>query len=71
MKLHTVILKFSDKLYLTNREWKESYGGHKNTEDTRAQRAAFKRLPFTHCALTFLPFKEPVCTQDGVIYDKK
>lgn len=60
----------SDKLYLTNKEWKE-IGGHKDTNDTRVQRAAFKRLPFSHCALTFVPFKDPVCTLTGEIFDKK
>jgi peptidyl-prolyl cis-trans isomerase-like protein 2 len=73
-----------DKLYLTTREWKE-IGGHKgkfimlysfyfhflDNEDTKIQRATFKRLPFTHCALTFLPFTEPVCTPQGEIFDKK
>lgn len=40
-------------------------------EDTKLQRADFKRLPFNHCALTFLPFKEPVCTPAGEIFDKQ
>jgi len=61
----------SDKLYVTSREWKESFGGHKDNKDTRVQRAEFKRLPFTHCALTFLPFKKPVCTPEGTIFDKE
>lgn len=36
---------------------------------TRLQRAVFKRLPFTHCALSLLPFEDPVCTPDGIIFD--
>uniref|UniRef100_A0A914MX26 RING-type E3 ubiquitin transferase n=1 Tax=Meloidogyne incognita TaxID=6306 RepID=A0A914MX26_MELIC len=59
----------SDKLYLTTKEWKDIYGGHKDDTATKIQRAQFKRLPFTHCALSFLPFEDPVCTPDGIIYD--
>lgn len=58
-----------DKLYLTTTEWKETYGGHKDDTGTRLQRAVFKRLPFTHCALSLLPFEDPVCTPDGIIFD--
>uniref|UniRef100_A0A914UY15 RING-type E3 ubiquitin-protein ligase PPIL2 n=2 Tax=Plectus sambesii TaxID=2011161 RepID=A0A914UY15_9BILA len=58
-----------DKLYLTTTEWKNIYGGHKDTTETRLTRAKFKRLPFTHCALSMLPFEDPVCTQEGVIFD--
>lgn len=58
-----------DKLYLTTKEWKETYGGHKDDTATRIQRAEFKRLPFTHCALSFLPFEDPVCTPEGIIFD--
>ncbi|KAI6196889.1 hypothetical protein M3Y94_01161400 [Aphelenchoides besseyi] len=59
-----------DKLYLTTKEWKDSFGGHKDTTETRVQKAVFKRLPFTHCALSFLPFREPVCSPEGIIFDK-
>jgi peptidyl-prolyl cis-trans isomerase-like protein 2 len=73
-----------DKLYLTASEWKE-IKGYKSEflayflfiidflgdEYARVQRETFQRLPFTHCALTFVPFKEPVCTPQGVIFDKK
>uniref|UniRef100_A0A183BNJ2 RING-type E3 ubiquitin transferase n=1 Tax=Globodera pallida TaxID=36090 RepID=A0A183BNJ2_GLOPA len=58
-----------DKLYLTTKEWKEAYGGHKDDTASRIQRAQFKRLPFSHCALSFLPFEDPVCTPEGVIFD--
>lgn len=58
-----------DKLYLTTTEWKETYGGHKDDSSTRMQRAIFKRLPFTHCALSLLPFEDPVCSADGIIFD--
>lgn len=58
-----------DKLYLTTKEWKEAYGGHKDDTATQIQRAQFKRLPFTHCSLSFLPFEDPVCSPDGIIFD--
>ncbi|KAH7694918.1 peptidyl-prolyl cis-trans isomerase, partial [Aphelenchoides avenae] len=60
---------FATSRYLTTKEWKESYGGHKDDSSTRIQRAVFKRLPFTHCALSFLPFEDPVCTPEGTIFD--
>uniref|UniRef100_A0A7E4VCR6 RING-type E3 ubiquitin transferase n=1 Tax=Panagrellus redivivus TaxID=6233 RepID=A0A7E4VCR6_PANRE len=59
----------SDKLYLTTKEWKDLYGGHKDDKNTQIQRAEFKRLPFSHCALSFVPFKDPVCSPEGVIFD--
>ncbi|VDN03774.1 unnamed protein product, partial [Thelazia callipaeda] len=55
--------------YLTTTEWKETYGGHKDDINKRIQRAIFKRLPFTHCALSLLPFEDPVCSSDGIIFD--
>lgn len=31
--------------------------------------ASFRRLPFNFCAASLQPFKNPVCTPDGTIYD--
>jgi peptidyl-prolyl cis-trans isomerase-like protein 2 len=31
----------------------------------------FKRLPFTHCALSLQPFEHPACTPTGTIFDIK
>ncbi|MCP9261201.1 Peptidyl-prolyl cis-trans isomerase-like 2 [Dirofilaria immitis] len=45
--------------YLTTTEWKETYGGHKDSTGRRIQRALFKRLPITHCSLSLLPFEDP------------
>jgi len=28
-----------------------------------------RQLPFSHCALTLLPFESPVCTRDGIIFE--
>ena len=37
----------------------------------RKRKKAFKRLPFTHCALSLQPFEHPVCTPTGTIFDIK
>ncbi|GMT14271.1 hypothetical protein PFISCL1PPCAC_5568, partial [Pristionchus fissidentatus] len=58
----------SDKLYLTAKEWKD-IGGHKDDTGTRLKRAEFKRLPFSHCALSLLPFEDPVASPTGDIFD--
>lgn len=55
--------------YLTTKEWKDLYGGHKDDKTSKIQRAEFKKLPFTHCALSFIPFKDPVCSPEGVIFE--
>ena len=53
-----------DRGYRTATEWRTEGGGWK---DRRA--IPFKRLPFSACAITFVPFEEPVCTDDGVVMD--
>jgi peptidyl-prolyl cis-trans isomerase-like protein 2 len=53
-----------DRLYLTAKEHKEEWGGYKEK-----QRASFAKLPFSCCAITFTPYADPVCTDDGLIYD--
>lgn len=40
-------------------------GGHKGAKAA----APFKRLPFHCCAINFTPFEDPVCTDDGTVYD--
>lgn len=53
-----------DRLYLTTTEWKHEWGGFKDKT-----RLPFKRLPFHCCAIAFTPFEEPVCTDEGTVYD--
>mmetsp|Transcript_34870 Transcript_34870/g.62713 ORF Transcript_34870/g.62713 Transcript_34870/m.62713 type:complete len:701 (-) Transcript_34870:235-2337(-) len=53
-----------DRLYLTSKEWKEEWGGHKSKTSV-----SFKRLPFHCCAISFTPFEEPVCTEDGTTFE--
>mmetsp|Transcript_5593 Transcript_5593/g.12389 ORF Transcript_5593/g.12389 Transcript_5593/m.12389 type:complete len:652 (+) Transcript_5593:259-2214(+) len=53
-----------DRMYLTTTEWKNEWGGYKEK-----QRAPFKRLPFHCCAISFTPFDDPVCSDDGTVMD--
>ncbi|EDO30353.1 predicted protein [Nematostella vectensis] len=55
-----------DKLYITNKEWKEEWGGKR---PDAGERAAFRRLPFHCCSLSLQPFEHPLCTKEGVIFD--
>ncbi|KAK1750690.1 hypothetical protein QBC47DRAFT_352754 [Echria macrotheca] len=70
--------KGTDKLYITHSEWSSSdaYGasvganaGSKAAKRSGAGGASFKRLPFNFCAASLQPFKNPVCTADGTIFD--
>lgn len=69
--------KGTDKLYITHSEWSsaDAYGASVGANaGLRAQRsgglhASFKRLPFNFCAASLQPFKNPVCTSDGTIFD--
>ena len=54
----------SDRLYLSNKEWKELGGFKQASNDPTEQ-----RVPFDHCALTFTPWTTPVCDRDGNIFD--
>uniref|UniRef100_A0A0E0KA66 Peptidylprolyl isomerase n=1 Tax=Oryza punctata TaxID=4537 RepID=A0A0E0KA66_ORYPU len=54
-----------DRMFITRTEWATEWGGAKQKEAG----TPFKRLPFYCCALTFLPFEDPVCTADGSVFD--
>ncbi|KAL5017067.1 hypothetical protein ScPMuIL_006656 [Solemya velum] len=58
-----------DKLYLTTTEWKNTYGGFKGSQNAAALRDKFRRLPFTCCSLSMQPFENPLCTNEGIIFD--
>eukprot|EP01127_Copromyxa_protea_P020121 TRINITY_DN6668_c0_g1_i1.p1 TRINITY_DN6668_c0_g1~~TRINITY_DN6668_c0_g1_i1.p1 ORF type:complete len:538 (-),score=120.63 TRINITY_DN6668_c0_g1_i1:23-1600(-) len=53
-----------DRLYITQAEWTESFGGKK--KDTSK---AYHILQFDSCNLTFQPWTDPVCTPEGAIFD--
>eukprot|EP00775_Hariotina_reticulata_P001460 gene1460-1802_t len=54
-----------DRGYITSKEHKQDWGGYKD----RSRGVPFQRLPFNCCAITFTPFEDPVCTEDGTVYD--
>eukprot|EP00249_Psilotum_nudum_P018745 c26942_g1_i1 orf=344-2128(+) len=54
-----------DRMFITRTEWATEWGGAKSKEI----RTPFKRLPFYCCALTFTPFEDPVCSQEGHVFD--
>lgn len=53
-----------DRMFITKTEWATEWGGAKSKQIT-----PFKRLPFYCCSLTFTPFEEPVCTEDGSVFN--
>ncbi|RAL68673.1 hypothetical protein DID88_007382 [Monilinia fructigena] len=64
--------KGTDKLYITHSEWSSSDAFSANSGSNVSQKApngSFKRLPFNFCAASLQPFKHPVCTAEGTIFD--
>ncbi|PQE05574.1 Peptidyl-prolyl cis-trans isomerase-like 2 protein [Rutstroemia sp. NJR-2017a BBW] len=64
--------KGTDKLYITHSEWSSSDAFSASTGSNvslKAPSGSFKRLPFNFCAASLQPFKHPVCTADGTIFD--
>ncbi|XP_059168026.1 RING-type E3 ubiquitin-protein ligase PPIL2-like [Physella acuta] len=57
-----------DKLYLTTNEWKHEWGGYKGTQNT-GENSKFRRLPYYCCSISLQPFENPLCTNEGVIFD--
>jgi len=62
--------KGTDKLYITHSEWASSDAFSANSGSrSKATSAPFRRLPFNFCAASLQPFKNPVCTSNGTIFD--
>ncbi|KAG5975241.1 Peptidyl-prolyl cis-trans isomerase cyp8 [Claviceps digitariae] len=67
--------KGTDKLYITHSEWSSSdaysasIGAKSSSSRNASGQAPFRRLPFNFCAASLQPFKDPVCTPDGTIFD--
>lgn len=64
----------TDKLYITHSEWssEDAFSASAGAGVGKAKGAAdttFKRLPFNYCSLSLQPFKHPVCTLDGTLFD--
>ncbi|SPO01074.1 related to peptidylprolyl isomerase (cyclophilin)-like [Cephalotrichum gorgonifer] len=65
--------KGTDKLYITHSEWSSSDSFSASSGAAGAAKrgapGSFRRLPFNFCAASLQPFKNPVCTPDGTIFD--
>ncbi|KAI8928192.1 hypothetical protein BC831DRAFT_397802 [Entophlyctis helioformis] len=61
--------KKSDKMYISRSEWQTDFGCVKVGAKPLARGSLFKRLPFSCCALSLLPFETPVCSPAGTVYD--
>ncbi|TPX08961.1 uncharacterized protein E0L32_009540 [Thyridium curvatum] len=62
--------KGTDKLYITHSEWSSSDAFSSSTgARSKNGGANFRRLPFNFCAASLQPFKNPVCTPEGTIFD--
>ncbi|KAI9167337.1 Peptidyl-prolyl cis-trans isomerase-like 2 [Paramyrothecium foliicola] len=66
--------KGTDKLYITHSEWSSSDAYSASVGANASSRGAangtpFRRLPFNFCAASLQPFKNPVCTPEGTIFD--
>ncbi|POR37169.1 Peptidyl-prolyl cis-trans isomerase-like 2 [Tolypocladium paradoxum] len=66
--------KGTDKLYITHSEWSSSDAYSASVGANASSRggsngASFRRLPFNFCAASLQPFKNPVCTPEGTIFD--
>lgn len=53
-----------DRMYITKTEWATEWGGYKAKQEVR-----FRSLPFYCCGIAFTPFEDPVCTDDGTVFD--
>ena len=53
-----------DRLFITATEHKMEWGGKKDPE-----KVPISKLPFNCCSLSLLPFDNPVCSPDGVVFD--
>eukprot|EP00736_Rhodelphis_marinus_P009782 Rmarinus@m.17936 len=57
-----------DLLYITQTEWQTEWGGKKANQ---REAKAYKKLPFDCCGVSLRPFKTPVCTDEGDVFDKE
>lgn len=57
-----------DKMWLTYKELMDSWGGKKDSVGGSNIKESM-RLPFNYCSLSFCPWENPVCLEDGTIFD--
>ena len=66
------LTEVSNTLQITHSEWNsaDSYSASSGANvSQKPNGASFRRLPFNFCAASLLPFKHPVCTAEGTIFD--
>ncbi|KAK9474178.1 peptidyl-prolyl cis-trans isomerase-like 2 [Dipodascopsis tothii] len=65
--------KNTDKLYITHSEWSGGSAQYSGSGGISSRKVAapFRRLPFTHCALSLQPFFTPLGDDDGNIFEDK
>lgn len=63
--------KGTDKLYITHSEWSsgDHYSASAGSNKGSIPGVNFRRLPFNFCAISLQPFENPVCTNDGTVFD--
>ncbi|EGF80539.1 hypothetical protein BATDEDRAFT_30088 [Batrachochytrium dendrobatidis JAM81] len=59
----------TDKLYISQSEWKSEFGQFKGAKKASGSGSEFKQLPFYCCALSLQPFENPMCTKEGIVFD--
>lgn len=71
--LHPGSSKRLTRIQITHSEWSSSDAYSASAGSNVSQKApnssSFKRLPFNFCAASLQPFKNPVCTTEGTIFD--
>ena len=68
------LLTTTSSIQITHSEWSSSGAYSASVGSNASSRggqsaASFRRLPFNFCAASLQPFKNPVCTSDGTIFD--
>lgn len=58
-----------DKMWITYKEMIQDWSGKDDNNNSLGYNKKNEKLPFYYCCLSFLPFKEPVCTVDGSIFE--
>ena len=66
-----MVKRQKDKQYLSTREHRALQGSRSGSSSivSGTTSTTTRRLPFNCCALTLVPYSDPVCTPNGVIFE--
>ena len=67
-----MVKRQKEKQYQSAREYRRNSqlrSGSSNASSSSTWASTTRRLPFKCCALSLLPFKDPVCTKNGIIFE--